>query len=166
VICEIRLYKTKILKHVLYSLYYVILMLWSRKWDCIKQKFWNTFCGVRHGGVKWFSYVYSGHLLFYPEDRGAHGIIDGWGTMLQAGRWWVQVLMRSLHSFNLLNPSSHTMALGLTLTVTEKSTRRYFCGKALLTHKANNLSATHKLIRQSGILDISQPYTPPCLSQG
>jgi hypothetical protein len=43
--------------------------------------------------------------------------------MLQAGRSGVRVPMRSLDFFNLLNPSSRTMALGSTQPVTEMSTR-------------------------------------------
>jgi hypothetical protein len=46
---------------------------------------------------------------------GARGSVVGWGTMLQAGRLWVQVPMRSLDFFfNWSNPSGCTMALGST----------------------------------------------------
>jgi hypothetical protein len=40
--------------------------------------------------------------------------VVGWGTMLQAGRSLFRDPMRPLHFFNLLNPSSRTMALGIT----------------------------------------------------
>jgi hypothetical protein len=43
--------------------------------------------------------------------------------MLQAGRSQVRVPMRSLDIFNILNPSSHTMALGSTQPLSEMSTR-------------------------------------------
>jgi hypothetical protein len=43
-------------------------------------------------------------------------------TVLQAGRSWVRVPMRSLDLFNLPNPSSRTVALGSTQPLTEMST--------------------------------------------
>jgi hypothetical protein len=44
--------------------------------------------------------------------------------MVQAGRKWVPVPMRSFSFFfNLPIPSSHTMALGLTQPLSEMSTR-------------------------------------------
>jgi hypothetical protein len=59
--------------------------------------------------------------------------------MLQAGRLQVRVLMRSLDSFNLPNPS--TMALGLTQPLTEMSTRNPPGGKGRPAHKADDLPA-------------------------
>jgi hypothetical protein len=54
---------------------------------------------------------------------------------------FIRVPMRSLNFFNLLNPSSGTLALGLTEHLTEMSTRRCFWGKALPSHKANKRTA-------------------------
>jgi hypothetical protein len=60
--------------------------------------------------------------------------------MLQAGRLRVQFPMRSLDFFNLPNPSSRTMALGSTQSVTEMSTRNLPLGKGRPAHKADNLT--------------------------
>jgi hypothetical protein len=68
---------------------------------------------------------------------GAHNIIVGWGTMLQAGRSWVLFLMRSLDFFNWPNPSSRSMALGSTQPLTEMSTRNIHVGKGWLARKAD-----------------------------
>jgi hypothetical protein len=43
--------------------------------------------------------------------------------------------------FNLLNPSSRTMALGSTQPLTDKSTRNLPGGKGLPAQKADNLTA-------------------------
>jgi hypothetical protein len=43
--------------------------------------------------------------------------------------------------FNSPNPSSHTMALGLTQPQTEMSTRNLPGGKGWLVHEADNLTA-------------------------
>jgi hypothetical protein len=48
---------------------------------------------------------------------GARGSVVGWDTMLQAGRSRVRVPMRWIF-FNWPNPSSRTMALGSTQTLT------------------------------------------------
>jgi hypothetical protein len=61
--------------------------------------------------------------------------------MLQAGRSRVHFPMRSLDFFNLPNPSSHTMALGLTQPVREMSTGNIPGGKGWPTCKADNLTA-------------------------
>jgi hypothetical protein len=63
------------------------------------------------------------------------------GTMLQAGRFLVRFLMRSLDFFNSPNPSSRTMALGSTQPVTEMSTRNLSGDKGRPAHKADNLTA-------------------------
>jgi nitrogen fixation/metabolism regulation signal transduction histidine kinase len=44
----------------------------------------------------------------------AHGSIVGLGTMLQSGRSQVRVSIRSLNFFSLPNPTSHTIAPGVT----------------------------------------------------
>jgi hypothetical protein len=49
--------------------------------------------------------------------------------MLQAGWSGVRFAMRSLDVFNLLNPSSHSMALGSTQPLAEMSTRNLPNGK-------------------------------------
>jgi hypothetical protein len=55
---------------------------------------------------------------------GARGSVVGWGTMLQAGKSRVRVLMRSLF-FNSPDPSSRIMILGLTRPLREMSTRAF-----------------------------------------
>jgi hypothetical protein len=64
--------------------------------------------------------------------------------------------------FNWLNPSTCTMALGLTQPLTEMSTRKYFWEvergrRVSLTISSPSVS---RLSRQGKILDISQPFRP------
>jgi hypothetical protein len=47
--------------------------------------------------------------------------------------------------FNLPNPSSRTMALGLTQPLTEVSTRNLPGGKEQLAHKADSLTTVYEL---------------------
>jgi hypothetical protein len=68
-------------------------------------------------------YILTSQYLLSPIHWMAHSSIVGWGTMLQAGRSRVRFPMRSLDFFNWPNPSSRTMALGLTQPLTEMSTR-------------------------------------------
>jgi hypothetical protein len=49
--------------------------------------------------------------LYYVWARSS---MDGWGVMLQAGRFRVRVSMRSLNFFNFSNPSNRTVALEFT----------------------------------------------------
>jgi hypothetical protein len=60
--------------------------------------------------------------------------------MLQAGRSPVR-LLDEVDFFNLSNPSSHTMTLGLTQALTKASTRNLPGGKKRLARKADNLTA-------------------------
>jgi hypothetical protein len=68
--------------------------------------------------------------------------------------------------FNLPNPSSRTMALGLTQPLTEMSTRNLPWGggggKGRPARKADNLTAICEpiVLRKYGSLDVSQPYWP------
>jgi hypothetical protein len=48
--------------------------------------------------------------------------------------------------FNLLNPSSRTMALGSTQPLTEMTTRNLPGGKGWPAHKAENLTAICELV--------------------
>jgi hypothetical protein len=73
-------------------------------------------------------------------QKGACGSAVGWGTMLQAGRLRVWVPMRWIF-FNWPNPSSRSIALGLTQPLTEMSTSNLPGGKGRLGHKADNLTA-------------------------
>jgi hypothetical protein len=60
--------------------------------------------------------------------------------------------------FTLPDTSSRTIALGLTQSLTEMSTRRYFLG----VKRDRRVRLTREpIFRECGILDISQPYMPP-----
>jgi hypothetical protein len=63
--------------------------------------------------------------------------------MLQAGRSPVRV-PDEVHFFNLPNPSSRTMALGLTQPPTEMSTRKHSGGKKRPARRADNLPECQK----------------------
>jgi hypothetical protein len=69
------------------------------------------------------------------------GARDSVVDMIEAGRSWVRILMRSLDFLNLSNPSSRTMALGSTQPLTEMSTRNLPGGKRWPVCKADNLTA-------------------------
>jgi hypothetical protein len=56
-------------------------------------------------------------IFWYSFILGAD-IVDGCGTMLQAGRSQARVPMRSFNVFNVLNPSSRTMSLPVTQKIT------------------------------------------------
>jgi hypothetical protein len=60
--------------------------------------------------------------------------------MLQDGRSLVRV-PDEVNFFNLPNPSSRTMALGLAQTLTEMSTRKLPGGKKRPERRADNLAA-------------------------
>jgi hypothetical protein len=59
--------------------------------------------------------------ILLGKGEGVHGNVVGWVTMIQAGRLQDQVPIRWI-IFNLPDPSSCTMALGLTQPLTEMST--------------------------------------------
>jgi hypothetical protein len=61
------------------------------------------------------------------------------GTMLQAGRSPVGI-PDEVDFFNLPNPSSRTMALGLTQSLTEMSTRNLSGGKKRPARRAESLT--------------------------
>jgi hypothetical protein len=93
--------------------------------------------------------------------------VVGRGTMLQAGR--SRVPSRWAYGFfNRPNPSSRTMALGSTQSLTEMSTTNIPGSKGRPARKADNLTATCEPIVQKiwGILDVSQPYGPPWTGTG
>jgi predicted GH43/DUF377 family glycosyl hydrolase len=47
--------------------------------------------------LSWSAWKFHGHLLQTMDFKWEHVVAVGWGTMLQAGRSWVQFTMRSLH---------------------------------------------------------------------
>jgi hypothetical protein len=73
----------------------------------------------------------------HTKETGARGSLVGRGTMLKAGRWRVRVPIRSLDFFNLPDPSSRTMALGSTQSLTEMNTRNLPMGKRQPERKAD-----------------------------
>jgi hypothetical protein len=62
------------------------------------------------------------------------GSVVGSGAMLQAGKWWVRMPMRSLST-------SRITTLGLTQSLTEMCIRNIPGSKERLAHKADNLTA-------------------------
>jgi hypothetical protein len=79
--------------------------------------------------------------------------------MLQAGRSPVRV-PDEVDFFYLPNPSSHTMALGLTQPLTEMNTRNLSRGKGQLAHKADVTAICESIFKKCGSIDVSQPYEP------
>jgi hypothetical protein len=77
--------------------------------------------------------------------------------MLQAGRSPVRI-SDDVDFFNLLNPSSRTMALGSTQPLTEMSTRNLPGGKKRPAGRADNLAAIcEPNVWKCGSLNLSQP---------
>jgi hypothetical protein len=76
----------------------------------------------------------------------------------------IPFLMRSLDiSPNLSNPSSHTLALGLTQPLNRNEYQEFLWGVKRgqrISLKTSPLSVS-RLSRQCGILNISQPYRSP-----
>jgi hypothetical protein len=66
--------------------------------------------------------------------------------MLQAERSLNQIAMRLLKFFNLPNPSSSTMALGLTQPLTEMGTRNILGGIGWPARRADTLTAIYEPI--------------------
>jgi hypothetical protein len=79
--------------------------------------------------------------IFYRlmNTRGARGSVVGWGTMLQAGKSPIRV-PDEVDFFNLLNPSSRTLALGSTQPLTEMSIRNLNGGNKRPARRADNLA--------------------------
>jgi hypothetical protein len=71
---------------------------------------------------------------------GARGSVVGSGTILQTGRYPIQV-PEEVDIFNWPNPSSRAMGLGSTQPLTEMSTRNLSVGKKRQACRADNLAA-------------------------
>jgi hypothetical protein len=69
--------------------------------------------------------------------------VFAWGTMLQAGRSRVRVPVRSLNVFNLLNPSSRTMVVGVDSAWIEWVPGIFMKDKVRPARKADNLAAIY-----------------------
>jgi hypothetical protein len=80
------------------------LLLWS--YTKIFPHVWVTTDGVWIG--EWIYWPLTQTTQNYKQLRGS---VDGWDTMLQAGRSWVRIPMRWIF-FNLPNPSSRSIAVG------------------------------------------------------
>jgi hypothetical protein len=80
-----------------------------------------------------------GNISVSAVNAGTRSSLVGWGTMLQVGN--AGLTSDEVDFFNLPNPSSGTMALGSTPTLTEMSTRNLPGGKGRPARKAHKLSA-------------------------
>jgi hypothetical protein len=96
--------------------------------------------------INWLSGLTLNTLVNWSEyfglTGGTCGSVVRWGTMLQAGRSQVRFSMRSLDFFNLPYPSSRTMTLMSTQSLTEMSSS----------------PTVSRLSRKFGSLDVSKPY--------
>jgi hypothetical protein len=81
----------------------------------------------------------------HMDDTGNCGGVVDWDTMLQAGRSRDLIPTRWIF-FNWPNPSSLTMALGSTQTLTEMSTGIFLGVKGRPARKADNLTAIYESI--------------------
>jgi hypothetical protein len=106
----------------------------------------------------------SKHITAYSGEFSYFG--QTWGTMLQPWRLPVRV-PDDVDFLNLPNPSSRTMALVSTQTLTEMSTRNLPGGKKRPTRRADNLAAIYEpYVCKCGSLNLSQPQGPPRPVQG
>jgi hypothetical protein len=86
-------------------------------------------------------------VIFLNEDltleRGARGSVVGLGTMLQAGRLPVRI-PDEVDLFNLPNPSTCTMTLVSTQSLTEIRTRNFSQDKKRPARRADNLAVIYE----------------------
>jgi hypothetical protein len=119
-------YKSKIFYALNYHAMWTYLII--RRW-AVSFMLWLLYHGERDPGTSlrggWMDLVnrvdvmVGWKILVATSKLGARGSVVGWGTTLQAGR-----SPDEMDFFNSPNPSSRTMALGLTQTLTEMSTRK------------------------------------------
>jgi hypothetical protein len=91
---------------------------------------------------------------------GACSSVDNWRAILQAGRSWDWVPVRSLNFLNVPYPSSHTMALGLTQPLTKWVPEDISGGKAWSARKADNLTTIHKPTDCIDSVETSASHSP------